>query len=127
MLLRVICISSFRLAAPQSALKHLLAVARVGQVEVDAGANDLVDRSIVRGPTIADVTAGWLTTKAIASSITDRPAPSATLASFATASSLRWFSGSDMSKRAASRRRAGEGGELSALQRPDRQPPPSGL
>ena len=48
----------------------------------------------------------------------DRPASSATLPSCATASSLRWFSGSDMSKRFASRCRAGEVGELSAVQLP---------
>ena len=76
---------------------------------------------------IAEVTAGWLTTKAMASSIIERPASSATLASCSTASSLRWFSASDMSKRAASRCRAGEVGELSALQLPDSQPPASGL
>ena len=52
---------------------------------------------MVRGPTIAEVTAGWLTTKAIASSISETPASSATAASCSTASSLRWFSGSDMS------------------------------
>src|ERR1700709_1196165 len=37
----------------------------------------------------------------MASSIMDTPASSATFASCSTASSLRWFSGSDMSKRAA--------------------------
>src|SRR5204863_5966068 len=36
--------------------------------------------SIVRGPMIADVTAGWLTTKAMASSISGTPASSATFA-----------------------------------------------
>ena len=76
---------------------------------------------------IAEVTAGWLTTKAMASSMSDTSASSATLASCSTASSLRWFSGSDMSKRAASRCRAGEVGELSAVQLPDSQPPESGL
>ena len=76
---------------------------------------------------IAEVTAGWLTTNAIASSISDRPASSATFASCSTASSLRWFSGRDMSNRAASRCRAGEVGVASALQRPDSQPPASGL
>ena len=82
---------------------------------------------MVRGPMIADVTAGWLTTNAMASSIIDSPASSATSASCPVASSLRWFSGSDMSKRAASRCRAGEVGELSAPQLPDSQPPASGL
>ena len=82
---------------------------------------------MVRGPMIAEVTAGWLTTNAMASSISDTPASSATFASCSTASSLRWFSGSDMSKRAASRCRAGEVGELSAVQLPDSQPPASGL
>jgi hypothetical protein len=43
------------------------------------------------------------------------------------ASSLRWFSGSDMSNRASSRWRAGDVGELSAVQLPDSQPPASGL
>ena len=43
------------------------------------------------------------------------------------ASSLRWLSGIDMSKRAASRCRAGEVGELSAVQLPESQPPASGL
>jgi hypothetical protein len=42
---------------------------------------------------IDEVTAGWLTTKAIASSMSDTPASSATCASRSTASSLRWFSG----------------------------------
>jgi len=37
--------------------------------------------SIVRGPMIADVTPGWSTTKAMASSIIDSPASSATCAS----------------------------------------------
>ena len=46
---------------------------------------------------IGDVTAGWLATNAIASSIMDRPASSATFASASTASSLRWFSGNVMS------------------------------
>ncbi len=76
---------------------------------------------------IAEVTPGWLTTKAIASSISVRPASSATWASCWTASSLRWFSGSDMSKRFANRWRTGEVGELSAVQLPDSQPPASGL
>ena len=40
---------------------------------------------------------------------------------------LALVSGSDMSKRAASRWRAGEVGELSALQLPESQPPASGL
>ena len=76
---------------------------------------------------IGDVTAGWLATNAIASSIVDRPASSATFASASTASSLRWFSGSDMSKRLARRCRAGDVGEESFDQLPDSQPPLSGL
>jgi hypothetical protein len=83
--------------------------------------------SIVRGPMIAELTAGWLTTKAMASSMSVTPASPATAASSSTASSLRWFSASDMSKRAASRWRAGDVGELSAVQLPDSQPPASGL
>src|SRR3954452_15037122 len=52
--------------------------------------------SIVRGPMIAEVTAGWLTTKAIASSMSGTPASPATAASCSTASSLRWFSASGL-------------------------------
>jgi hypothetical protein len=43
---------------------------------------------------MAEVTAGWLTTKAMASSISDTPRSSATRDSCSTASSLRWFSAS---------------------------------
>jgi hypothetical protein len=46
---------------------------------------------------IAAVTAGWLSTNAMASSISDMPASSASCANASAASSLRWFSGSDMS------------------------------
>ena len=53
--------------------------------------------SIVRGPMIAAVTAGWRITKAIAISMSVMPASSATRASASAASSLRWFSGFDMS------------------------------
>jgi hypothetical protein len=52
---------------------------------------------MVRGPMMAEVTAGWLTMKAMASSIIVTPASSATFANASTASSLRWFAGSDMS------------------------------
>ena len=53
--------------------------------------------SIVRGPMIAAVTAGWRITNAIAISIRVMPASSASRASASAASSLRWFSGIDMS------------------------------
>jgi len=54
-----------RCAPQKGRLEDLLAVAGVGRVEVHAGSDDLVDT-------------GWLTTKAMANSIIDRPASSAT-------------------------------------------------
>jgi hypothetical protein len=53
--------------------------------------------SIVRGPMIAAVTAGWRSTNAIARWINDIPVSSASRASASAASSLRWFSGSERS------------------------------
>jgi hypothetical protein len=53
--------------------------------------------SMVRGPMIAAVTAGWLITNAIAISISDMPASSASWARASAASSLRWLAGSERS------------------------------
>ena len=58
--------------------------------------------SMVRGPMIAAVTAGWRRTNAMASSIRLIPAWSASSASCPAASSFRWFSGSDRPVRAGS-------------------------
>ena len=127
-------------------LEDLLAVAGVGGVEVDARLDDLVDavedRCVER-----DVGGGELAVELLHCAwsddcrghgrvVDDEPDRElderytgvvGDLANCSTASSLRWFSGSDMSKRATSRWRAGEVGELSALQLPDSQPPASGL
>jgi hypothetical protein len=64
--------------------------------------------SMVRGPMMAAVIAGWRSTNPMTSSISVRPALLASAASCPAASSLRWLSGSDRSKRLASRRRADE-------------------
>ena len=53
--------------------------------------------SIVRGPMIAAVTAGWLITNASAIWISVMPASSASLPSASAASSLRWLAGSERS------------------------------
>src|SRR6202035_663245 len=53
--------------------------------------------SIVRGPMIAAVTAGWLMTNASAISIREIPTSSASSPSAWAASSLRWLAGRDMS------------------------------
>jgi hypothetical protein len=54
---------------------------------------------MVRGPMMTAVTAGWLSENAMASSISDRPASSASWARASAASSLRWLAGSDRSNR----------------------------
>ncbi len=77
--------------------------------------------SIVRGPMIGAVTAGCRRTKASASSISVRPASSARTASCSTTSSLRWFSGSERSKRAGIRS-ARTAGRLDAFAVAARQP-----
>lgn len=58
---------------------------------------------MVRGPMIAAVIAGWRRTNASASSISVRPACSASWASASAAASLRWLAGSLRSKRLAGR------------------------
>src|SRR3954468_12277074 len=63
---------------------------------------------MVRGPMMAEVTPGCRRTKAMATSIRLIPASSASVASWSAASSLRWFSGRNRSKRLASRLRASE-------------------
>src|ERR1041385_2348226 len=91
--------------------------------------------SIVLGPMMAEVTAGWASTNAFAMWVSDRPALSATAARFSTASSLRWFSGSDTSNRAATALvpgrhlaiRESEGGAWSRRYFPVSHPPASGL
>ena len=52
---------------------------------------------MVRGPMIAEVTAGWLITHASATWASGNPASCAATASASAASSLRWLPGSDMS------------------------------
>ncbi len=54
---------------------------------------------MVRGPMIAEVTAGWLITNASARWISGRPASSASWASFSAASSFAWLPGRLMSNR----------------------------
>jgi hypothetical protein len=77
---------------------------------------------------IAAVMAGWLSTKAIACWMRVIPAASASWASCSTASSLRWLAGSDRSKRSGSRlAREEDCWPVSLRQRPDSQPPVSGL
>ena len=66
--------------------------------------------SIVRGPMIAEVIAGWRRTNAMASSMRLTRAWSARLVRASAASSLRWLSGRDRSNRLARRARAGEVG-----------------
>ena len=83
---------------------------------------------MVRGPMIAAVMAGWLRTNAIASSMSVMPASSASWASGSTASSLRWLAGWERSKRSGSRLAREEScWPVSLRQRPDSQPPVSGL
>ena len=53
--------------------------------------------SIVRGPMIAEVTAGWRMREGDREVDQAHPASSASTASASATSSLRWFSGSDMS------------------------------
>ena len=90
---------------------------RVVLVDVRPGRDDLVDAvehaprsasrssagswlsscSIVRGPMIAAVTAGWSVTNASAISISEMPASSASSPSACAASSFAWLPGIDMS------------------------------
>ena len=85
--------------------------------------------SMVRGPMIAAVTAGWLMTNAMARSIRVMPCLLGELGeALRRSSSLRWLASAGHVEpgawagppRWASRR-------LSLRQRPDSQPPPSGL
>ncbi len=76
---------------------------------------------------MALVIAGWLITKAIASSIRLIPVCSASWARSSTASSLRWFAGADMSKRADGLALEVGDEAASLRQRPESQPPDSGL
>ena len=52
---------------------------------------------MVRGPMIAALIAGWLSTNAIAISISGMPASSASAPSWSAASNLRWLPGRLMS------------------------------
>ena len=136
------------LPPPQRRREHLLAVAGVGRVEVDAGADDLVDAveqlpassatpaagswlsscSIVRGPMIADVTAGWLTTKAIASSISEMPASSASFAERLDRFELALVLGQrHVEPRHQPLPGRGRRAWRPRVQRPESQPPASGL
>jgi hypothetical protein len=72
---------------------------------------------------MAEVTPGWLMTKAMASSMSVTPAHRATWASSSTMSSLRWLAGLVMSYRALE---VGLDAE-SFRHRPESQPPASGL
>ena len=67
------------------------------------GGSWLSSCSMVRGPMIGAVMAGWLSTNAIASWMSVIPASSASWASCSTASSLRWLAGWERSKRSGSR------------------------
>ncbi len=83
---------------------------------------------MVRRSMIAEVMAGWRSTKAMASSIRLSPASSARWARASAASSLRWFSGVEMSKRSGSRCARLDGCWPASLRhRPDSQPPARGL
>ena len=94
----------------------------VGGIDGDAGWHDLVDAvenvrgqvrvgrgelrfrwSMVRGPMMTAVMAGWRMTNAIASWTSGTSAFSASWASCSAASNLRWFSASDRSRRLTSR------------------------
>ena len=70
---------------------------------------------LVRGPMMADVTAGWLITKATARWIRDRPASSASWASFSVAASFAWLPGRLMSNRCGSRSARREAGSCASL------------
>ena len=84
--------------------------------------------AVARPAVIALVTAGWLIVQAIASCTSGIPASSASLPSASAASSLRWFAGIERSKRCGSRSaRVLDGWPAPSRQRPDSQPPPSGL
>jgi hypothetical protein len=99
----------------------------VGWVDGRAGRDDLVDAveqglveddvaraswpsrcSIVRGPMIGAVMAGWLRTNAIASWMSVIPASSAGAVNCSTASSLRWLADTDISGSRAARDEAGK-------------------
>ena len=81
----------------------------------------------MRGPTIADVTPGWLMTNAIAISMRLIPASSASSARSSTMSSLRWLAGLLMSNRALGRAADVGLAAASLRHRPESQPPESGL
>jgi hypothetical protein len=94
-----------------------------------APASRSVSWSMVRGPMIADVTAGCVVTKASARWVSEQPASAAILMSSSTAASLASFPGRDGSKRCGSRRARPVvmSTPTSRRMRPVSQPPESGL
>ena len=83
---------------------------------------------MVRGPMIAEVTAGWLTTKAIASSMSDRPGVVGELGELLDGVELALVLG-QRHVEARGQPLAGRRGRRACpcVQRPDSQPPASGL
>jgi len=91
----------------------------------DLGSRQLPSNcSMVRGPMIADVMAGWVSTKAIAFWMSVMPVSSASWASSSTASSLRWLAGWEVE--AFGQPAGGGGGLLPAVLAPAARQPSAG-